>query len=188
MSQIQNGVKDLLLQMMNGRWPTLGQHEQALLASWATMFTMVVDFADLRTQAVTLEERDLFRRTLRPPPNWLVWCGLYSGVRWHTNFWHKGMAYTPERKAPPKGIAFKCDTQVTTFALGKLLFQTASSTSDFAGPLLEGFDYPQSFDLRKLWPSSAPPTNRPARIFNDRGFEQLANIIRDGLRAGLRGR
>jgi hypothetical protein len=69
MSELQGKAKPFLLLLMEGRWTGITREAQAAIAAWATMFTMVCEFADMTTQAVTQSERDEFMLTKQPPDN-----------------------------------------------------------------------------------------------------------------------
>jgi hypothetical protein len=87
MSRIQDQVKPILLPMLHGRWPTeISRWDRRILAAWATMFTMVIEFADPATQATTFPDREKFRLNPEPPAGWHVWVGLHSGPLWKLGY------------------------------------------------------------------------------------------------------
>jgi hypothetical protein len=176
MSRIQDAAKPLLFQMMNGNWPALDEYAQRKLANWAIMTTMVIDFADKHNQATTFQERETFRLALTPPTHWLVWIGWYREFRWSFNFWHKGIGFEPENQQAPHSIGH-CDTQITTFAFGQLLVQTASSTSEIVRPHLHGFDYSSKIGLRQIWPFNGTIGRKPDFGYGDGHFDGLANLL-----------
>lgn len=181
MGRLQEAAKPHLTKLMNGNWTEITPDAECLLAAWATMFSMVADFGDPKTQAVTQEERDEFRKTQTPGRNWHVWIGRYSGLKWHGNYWHRGFGFDRVPVPYVDGVSHTCDSQVTTFANRGLMIQTASSTSKFARDILDRYEYPVDFGLRKLHPAPNGVVT-PLRVYGDNDFAQIATLMAEAIK------
>lgn len=153
MSQLQERAKPVLLPLINGTSENFDFTEDQcrLIASWAMMFTMVVEFRDALTGAITYEERNAFKLDARPNDKWKVWTGrkkkISSKDPW--NFYHYawGLIDGPI----PEGVSYKHSTQTTTFLVGKLVFHTFSTRDDFFDVGANQFGL--SHGLRAVWPA-----------------------------------
>src|SRR5271154_5895906 len=83
MSQLQERAKPAVLPLIQDDWPNLTEFERRSIGAWATMFTMVYEFADIGTLITTPQEREQLRLTRDPPAHWVIWAGRYKGKkRW----------------------------------------------------------------------------------------------------------
>jgi hypothetical protein len=78
MSRLQNKVKGRLIPMIQGRYAILSDTDHHLLAAWSMMLTMVIEFLDLDTVAITPEERKNFSQVAVANDMWMVWFGRSS--------------------------------------------------------------------------------------------------------------
>ena len=131
MSQLQQETKPILLPFLRGEWNELETETRVVLASWVTMFVMVIEFRDHDTIAASEGERSLFRSSRAPLNNWQVWIGHYDGKAGNSEFFHRGIGIGPNLNEIQNsvGIPNRCNTQFTIFAVGKVVFFCFSSTS-----------------------------------------------------------
>jgi hypothetical protein len=193
MSRVQDQVKPILLPMLHGLWPTeISRWDRRILAAWATMFTMVIEFADPGTQATTFPDREKFRLNPEPPAGWHVWVGLHSGPLWKLGYTHFGwlrpiFSDTDEEAASalrtfattPK------EAQSTGWVLGPLYFQTFSS--NIAEISVDQVAFAKTHGLTVLWPSTDLTISRPTKVLDDIEADNasaalLPNPSRNGLR------
>jgi hypothetical protein len=170
MSQLQEAAKPILIPFLQGRWTTLGKNEQTIIAAWATMFTMVIEYAHEETIAVTQEERSFLKEHRRPPQGWHVWLGRFLGSRRQGTFWHRSLGLNVPQ--PPDGVTVKGNTQITIFAAGNLFVQTFSSTAPGLkiGPVRNAA---RSFGLQRIWPVRYFALRQPAGLISDFNFWPL---------------
>jgi len=167
MSMLQGQVKPILLPILEGGWPgEIAAWERRILAAWAAMFTMVVEFSDLDTQVTPFEDRERLRLTLEPPDGWYIWIGLHAGPLWTSGFNHFAWPSIP--KVYSKGQidkAYKNDVQSTGWLVGPAFFQTISA--GVPGYPVDRFAFAIRHGLRVVWPSDKLPIERPVRVMDD---------------------
>jgi len=173
MSGLQDQVKPILLPILEGGWPgEISAWERRIVAAWAAMFTMVVEFSDLDTQVTPFRDRERLRLTLEPPGGWYVWIGLHAGPLWTSGFNH--FAWPSTLKSYWKGQielattilkANKNDIQSTGWVVGPAFFQTISA--GVPGYVVDTFAFAKRHGLRVVWPSDNLPIERPARVLDD---------------------
>jgi hypothetical protein len=171
MSKLQAAGKKLLVPMVRGEWPEFNAYEQRLIATWAIMATMVLEFSNPPTVAVPADERDWFRLNLEPPAGWAVWLGRYDGTKRGFNHWACGVHRT---SLPlPTDLPHNCNTQYTAIILGKLILMTFSTT---AAHLIEDHHaLAARHGLRLIWPANAGELVRPDRAHDYAGFNRLSH-------------
>jgi hypothetical protein len=168
MSRLQTRAKPLLIPLIGGEWPPLSGYEQKTIAAWATMFTMVVEFADPNTLTIPFQQRDHFRLTQTPPDKWVVWIGNFNGGLWRGVFNH--FAWGPpavwsQPDSSPVTLTDKTDSQSTAIAPGRLFLMTFSTTR--LGLKVEERAFARRFGLRVLWPDPDDPIIRPDQVLDD---------------------
>jgi hypothetical protein len=179
MSQLQEQAKPLLIQLIAGNWPNLSPHDQRVLAAWATMFTMVVEFADLNTLVTPFSQRDEFRQTRVPPKGWAVWIGRFDGFLWRGVFnhfgWRPPLVVTGAAPSPAVALTAKLDSQSTAFVLGKVFFQTFSTIR--TDPKIQERAFADRFGLRCIWPVSDNVVVRPDHILDDITADKVSSSL-----------
>jgi hypothetical protein len=165
MSVLQNRIKPILVPLLNGKPFTLTSRQQAQLAAWATMFTMVAEFSLRQKEmaAVTQEERAEFRRTKTPLKNWKFWIASIDHPDWIGRYIHTSMQIGSKdqvSKVTSSGIPVP-NTQTTTFVVNKLYIHTLSSTA--------GIDLrKQKIDpaiAQRIWPARSKSVKWPPASF-----------------------
>jgi hypothetical protein len=161
---------------MRGRWIEITPEAQLAISAWATMFTMVCEFADSKTQAITKRERHEFMRVKRPSDEFVVSFGFSATEERHGSFWHKGMGlYPPPSAGPdPDAVSRKCNTQTTTFGVGRLILHTYSSTS---GTIVSPYEVADCTRLSLLWPGLVWPIWRPPVDISAARFDIIAEAV-----------
>jgi hypothetical protein len=138
------------------------------------MFTMVAEFAHPQTVATPQSQREQFRATLIPPPDWRVWIAPFDGRVWNKKFHHIGMGlfeFPEPNRVPP------CNVQITTAAVGKLLFQSFRFDPDAAYFQLTSF-YGYSLNIVPVWPAQDTPIGRPIKVLSDNDADYVAVALR----------
>lgn len=120
MSQIETNAKDLLTNLMLGKHITLTSNDQKALINWITLTTIMAEYTDLKHQAITTSERELFYNTKEPLPHWRIWIGRYKGTEWIQRYRHQGIAVYSSDNIP--------NTQSSTFVFDELFIHVASTT------------------------------------------------------------
>ncbi|GEM_PF-6266284 len=178
MSRLQEKAKPILLPLVKGEnfGFALSQAEAKLLAMWATMFTMVVEFADPKTVAITPDERKQFHVSQETKEHWSIWIGR-GPIRddekpW--NFMHYGWRLTQE---PPisETMPGDCNAQSSTFIVGEIFFLAYSSTI----PILtfDANDIGSAAGIRPLWPVPSPIFDFGIRRLDGYDIHDLSRIF-----------
>jgi hypothetical protein len=183
MSQIQEAAKPILIRFLS-EWPQLDAREQRILSTWATMFTMVIDFDDMRYQAIPYRHRVTLRTTKRPPSDWSVFIAHYTGLFWHTSLKHHVAHFfgetpsgEPLGRLNPGTREHEMKIQVTTLAFGKLLIQTFSTDTSEISKVASTARYFGSEHVRKIFVPDERIVSVPAKLMADHDFEPFADYI-----------
>ncbi|WP_124947527.1 hypothetical protein [Sulfurirhabdus autotrophica] len=134
MAFLQEETKPILIPLITGEFLSLTPGEMNLLSRWATMFTMIAEFKDRLTIVTPQNQRDQFMNSGALPNNWLVSLGRYSGQKWVGVFNHLALHIPDSRdrtiKFDSQGCELQANSQCTTFAIGKVIFNTFSCVED----------------------------------------------------------
>ena len=125
MSQIETNAKDILTNLMLGKRITLTSEDQESLINWITLTTIMAEYTDLKHQAITTIERELFYDTKKSLSNWRIWIGRYKGTEWIQRYRHQGIAAYSSDNIPSTPIP---NTQSSTFVFGELFIHVVSTT------------------------------------------------------------
>lgn len=87
MSKIENEVKPILENLILDRSIDLTTPDQLLLVRWAVSRSIIGEYTDLPTQAISPGERKYFKDTLYPPLNWFIWIAK-NGSDWSQTYQH----------------------------------------------------------------------------------------------------
>lgn len=177
MSRLQSAVKPRLEPIVHGGWRELGPGDQKILATWAVMFTMVLELAHEDTNAHTFEQRNEFALDPKPPRNWLIWIG--NAREYPLDFWHYAWRFSPDPKTA--NASTKLNIQTTTFAVGETFFHAFSHSEPlFDGDQLNLFK-PAQFALDHrvtwLWPINSYPLPRPPRYLTAVEIDAVAKSM-----------
>lgn len=126
MGGLQSNVLPVLASRIRSpeTFPPLDLDARNALAAWVTMVVMSYEFKHLPSQVVPQEHRDFLRLNRRPPPNWFISMGRYSGSQ-ETAISHFG--FTEGALDSDGHLIMTTWAQSTTFVLGNLLFHAYSS-------------------------------------------------------------
>lgn len=132
MSVLQSQAKPILIPLLKGARHSLRKREQAMLATWITMFTMVAEYR-LRPgelAAISADERRQFMETRRPLPNWKIWIGTINDDSWRGRYVHTTLPVYESAdpgKRSAAGVLIP-NTQTTTFVVDRLYVHVLSSS------------------------------------------------------------
>lgn len=196
MSKLQKITKPLLIPFLRGDWIALSAIDQQKLATWATMFTMVREFASMEggtsnayappTTAIPQTERSYFMEHKSPPPkNWIIAIGAYGPAPANCLMGYNWLSLKPPHGSDSGPIT--PNVQSTVFAAGGVFFHAFSTTSDsFFETAANAFDGFSSFGLHRIWPINKvnserkPPRNNFEILqYNDYFFNYLLNFSRN---------
>lgn len=173
MSQIQNRASVPLKQMLVGAWPDFSPEEQCDLASWASMFTMTVEFLDPPTVCASSEERFHLAENQEPPPDWQVFlCKVIDGHA--PNFIHRAFVYLLDEHRSEALLVNLIQFGEVAFVVLKL----PRALAPFDGHLREDMNRAGAF---KLWPVISNNANFLPRRLTDEEFESLDNGLVDAI-------
>lgn len=144
MSRLQQAAKPHLLPYIMGKWPRPNRLARKVISSWATMFSMVIEFADGPSRIVPLVERNTFSKDLRPPIGSFIWAGRLAG---DVPYWFHRRALRLASSVRDQGPA---NTSLTTITLGHLLLQVYLTTTD--REIMDPKQRAMDEHLSPLWP------------------------------------
>jgi len=190
MSDLQTAAKPLIAQLLSGKWREFSREEQETLAAWATMFTMVIEYVDPGTVAISQEHRSEFCKTSQPPALFKVWIGrLLPGTRHHGAFYHQSMAVYLDGEPAP-------NIQTTVIACDGLLLLVASAQRDYViGETDNHKDFhfqeiaPNDWlglGLGQLWPTQVKRLAPPERPLDDTDYSLLVHFLAELANTGPR--
>jgi len=167
MSDLENGCKPLLTELISGREVRLSREDQRTICVWATKTAMVMEFtsASTRTPYFTAEERKQLMSALAPADGTVVFLAGYVGRH---AFW--GTAHP---------LVFKDDNgqfngYSATMGFGSVVIQTLSYRAPAGNrwfKVAEDFD-PASIEI---WPRQEESVVwPPGEVFDDEGFQAFA--------------
>lgn len=173
MSVLQKAAAPIAIPFVKGEYPYLMPAQRRILAAWATMVTMNIEYWDPQTAGVSAEQRAALRDTSAPLPNWYVGMGTYAGGTLDGVPYHRGLV-----SKRPEAVPGKSDGQTTVFALGKAFFHTISVSFDTLGGLMnvDPQVYGRTLRLDTLWPGILPLPMAPPLI-TDRHAEAIIGAI-----------
>jgi hypothetical protein len=146
MREIEEATMPFMRGLLLGHLPfLLPSFNQRLLASLLCLVSMRVAASSETKQAIPQADRDWLRHRYEPPANWRIWIAR-----------HRGPDHMDERFAPmhisgspdvETGLEY-CNSQVSTFVVGKLCAHLFSST------VWSRFDGYEGIELASIWPPS----------------------------------
>lgn len=179
MSIIQKAAKPILIPFLDGYWPDIPRQHQSTLATWATMFTMVLEVANEGTSAPYQQGRSLFFLTKMPPPNWFIYVGAFQGHFWRGVFSQFGWVSDLEKKIPPASAMDHIDSHTTSFVMGSLFFMVCRSSADRDIRRMRNFQ--QGRPLRRIWPMRHQIARRPAYVLDDFEADEINAALQPAL-------
>jgi hypothetical protein len=177
MSRLQNAAKPILAPCIKGDWSKpMNDEEQAIIAAWATMFTMVLERADPNTIATSQTDRTALMQSSKALPDWWIFVGRSGGLK--AKFLHRAVGI----EGPGWSQADHPDTHnthVTTFVAGALLLQTLSSqVRFFSNPAkFAAQPYVNAMGFAQIWPPQSSTVGRPPRLSTDQDFVLTASVL-----------
>jgi hypothetical protein len=146
MSRLEQLNKPALTALIIGKSIVLRPVDQWWLASMLGLITIRMEFTDPQMQGVPLNDRETLMKTGAVPlDTWKIWIARYDDLD-TDDFWtgHLGMQVV----SSPREIfrPHKCNTQVTTMVIGKLMAHVASSS------VMSVPDGYSGVELAKIWP------------------------------------
>ena len=175
MSDLENGCKPLLSELISGREVKLSRDDQRMLCVWATKTVMVMEFvgASTRTPYFSAEERKRLMSALAPANGTVVFLAGYVGRH---AFWgtEHPLVFKDDRDQFPGYSA--------TMGFGSVVIQTLSHR---APPGNRWFKVAGNFDpaSMEIWPRQAESIVWPPdEVFDDEGLRAFAKrwIVTEG--------
>jgi hypothetical protein len=187
MGEIQNKSKPFLVPLILGEWEDISPEGKEQIATWITMFTIIVEQADPRTASLRREDWEEFMHTKRPLNGWQIYVGQYGGNAQSANFHHWGAGL----HVPPvtREASVTCNTQTTTATVGKFLFQSICSRDDtFRSFAATAYDHnAASLGLIRLWPTRGHGLTKPAFVIGDNDVLHVSTALSKALMDGSMG-
>ncbi|MDD1534573.1 MULTISPECIES: hypothetical protein [unclassified Bradyrhizobium] len=167
MSRLQTSASDVLSALMRDDWSTLDRVGIRHLAAWSAMVTMCFEFADLKTQAIPQQEREILMNTGAPPDNWIIGFGRVAASVDPESTWHRGAYIGPPIIGP--GLP-ACNVQTTTIVLRSCFVHCLSGPARL---IPQPEHYAASLGIRQFWPISNNVPTMPL-AFTAAGLARVA--------------
>jgi len=171
MRELEERARPTIRKMVLGEPCVLGPVEQLAIAAWGTQVAMIGEYESGDDNIICQEQRDLFRKTVRPPAQWTLWVGAYKGLRHAFSINQGGSWELRLRTADGLGID-RGKAVVTVFVVGQLVCLSLYSTH--AVPLAPYFTEPS---LTKVWPIASPLLVWPTLSVGDLYIDGLQKHI-----------
>ena len=173
MKRLQDGVKPIILPLINDDWSTITADSALALALWATMFTMTSEHADPNTVSIPLSQREWFKSDQKVPDNWFVFIGRYHEAdQRRASSVYNHHAFGVDRPTDEERFTPKHNTQTTTIGVGRLLIHTFCTTSHIVE---DQIGFARRFDLRLIHPNGGDIITVPTQVHDYRGFNLISN-------------
>jgi len=162
MSRIEEKAKPTLTKLILGEDIELTITDQILVSTWATLMAIIAEYTDISTLSISENDRQWIMNNSKPPHEWKIWLGRYSGNEWKIRYRHHGLAavqlpFLGNRNVP-------CNTQTTTIVAGNM-FMHMQSTSVKSINL--GFPSGRLYNLVPIWPNPLSTVRFPLIEIND---------------------
>jgi hypothetical protein len=173
MSQLQTDARPILAPLVMDNWTALSTDESLILARWATMTTMVIEYADPTTAMIPQRHRDLFMIDREPIPDWHIWIGRHDPGADHPAFFnHFGaLLFSIDRAT---GLTTEYNFQTTTFTVGRVLFHTATITPEHPLFRVNHHSFGSGYHLLNLWPRTDVISSAPLVAHDKHGREKIS--------------
>jgi hypothetical protein len=159
MSKLQETAKPHLIPLITGSDFSIdGDEKKKAILSWATMSSIILEYADVRKVAVSREDCIDFKEKKVPSEKWAVWIAPFGGASHRATYHHWAFGIETNGKADTG-----CTTQITHYRAGNLLVLLAYSRHQFIVDSLQKF-FPQDLRFTHVHgthPSPAPLSPRP---------------------------
>ena len=166
MKRLEDQARPILIPLIKGERTRLSPSDQATLAAWASLKSMVseADYGQLITHH--MQRKRMMRRQLPPSRNWAVWLGSYDRQRWKANWISQRFLILPLTTLNPYGRPKYYNSAVTTQVIGKLFIQVVHSPMRF---LVNGwrFALPHGGTLFRIWPPATFSVGWPGKVMTD---------------------
>ena len=150
MAQIERAAQPTVLQLIDGNEFQLDEVAQKNLASWAMLMTIVGEFTDPYSKAVSQREITELINTRLPPKGWHVYISRFLDGAQSLRYSHTGMSFRKKDKDSGE-LTLLGGTQSSSFGLGGMMLHTVSSV------LLshaEHLDSDRRDKMHKIWPAT----------------------------------
>lgn len=158
MSTLQQKAKPIITALVMGEGDTLTSAQQRIIAGFVAMTVVINDYKHPEYVAISAIERQILRATGTPPRSWWIWLGRYAGGGDFTS-------YRATYSWPLSSQARICNSQVTTYTIGKTVFQAMSFGHPRAEdpPFVEAM-YAMTNNLVQIWPPKEEDVRLPEHI------------------------
>ncbi len=172
MSRLQIEAKPHLVPLITDSWKPLSLVTQNIVARWAVMFTMVMEYGDPATVGIPPEHRAHFMETGSVPTNWTIWIGRHDPHNLHpAMFNHFGMTQCmwPGLQAIAPG------GQTSGFTVGRLFVRTETMLVMFPQRTLLNQLEAHNFGLLPIHPPVCEITLLPPKVHGRLALQRFIN-------------
>lgn len=171
MSDLQEQAKPRLTSLIKGVWDEFDTQTAAIVSTWMTMTTMVIDASYPDSSGVSIEERKHLMNTKTPPEHWQFWAGRRSGGE-DLGYYHRGFAIVSRDEVKRD---FR-NSQITTLDLGQLVLHCVSIPSRYY--VIPHMEYGRALGIIPIVPWGGDVLNwRTAPILNNNEVARVANLL-----------
>jgi hypothetical protein len=172
MSRIEDECAPIVKQLILNKTTSISDEQQVSLAKWATLMTIMAEFAYTGNQAITPDERAEFYTHKQPGSNFNVFLGRYVGTHYKQQHLHTGNEVGSQDSILHRpGYELHANFQVSVFIIGSMLLYVVSTSYKPLQPAASRFTYN---GLAKIWPAGKSVIEwSKLRGLDDRDVETL---------------
>ncbi len=159
MSRLQSEAKPILLDLFHKKDVTLDHHAKVTLAAWVMMGSIMLEFTQMESKAITKEERVYLMENGVPPANWEIYvgCSREDDPTTIRRLYHTGRHFEPKPPLMPLATE-KANWQTTIIGIERSLFVARSTHVDYL--VLSPVQILNN-NFVKVWPISQDGLSKP---------------------------
>ncbi len=139
MSKVEDTAKPLLTKLILNETVSLTLAQQALIAKWAVMTTIMAEYVNPENRATPKGDREYFYNRELPPEGWRVWIGKMPPGGLSYDYKHTSLVvYDFTHQGNVNSSTLKFNTQLSVFIFQSLLILTVRKPTDAIDPVFHG--------------------------------------------------
>lgn len=176
-SSLENDLKPLLTKLITGVATEISQAEAVSLATWIAIITIMAEFSDPYSQAISINDVHHIYSHRTPPQNWNIYVGHYLGSEFAPyGYSHSGWTAVKEEGLIRGRVkTLRSNIQISTHVLGELLMQADSAALEVWTP--NALDRIDTSAIFSVWPERSDVIPWPPKsTLGDQYVEKLSAI------------
>lgn len=160
-SEIEDRLKPVLSKLIEGSKIAITPEQQADLAIWITISTIMAEYTDPDSQVIPEQDCIYIYEHRRPPDEWLIRFGHYLGSEYFPRAYRHTYGKISDFPFTENSVKGDANYQISLHYLGQVIFQVGSSYISGKG-IKERFK-PGQFGEIELWPGNGQSIEWPPK-------------------------